>query len=225
MKTQQEIKDRIVKLEKTIKKFKLEGGWQSSISSIQEEITTLKWILAPSELIEKVEMKKILIIHPEDSTTDFLKAIYEDLDATVVTERLSKSKLKVAINEHQRIILLGHGTEFGLAYDGQTYIDSRLVYLLREKDCVCIWCNADKFVNKYALTGFYTGMIISDWTEANLYCVNADDVQIELSNQMFATAVKESISLTSIEMKESVIEKYQSNNPVVEFNIENIYSV
>ena len=52
---------------------------------------------------------KTLVIHPEDVTTSFLAAIYEDLDATVITRKESNSKLKRSIKEHDRIIMLGCG--------------------------------------------------------------------------------------------------------------------
>ena len=109
---------------------------------------------------------KTLVIHPKDTTTDFLSLIYEDKDWTVITDNISKSALKRQIKAHDRIVMLGHGMETGLIGFNRLVIDSNLVYLLREKHCVCIWCNADKFVLKYGLKGFYTGMIISEVQEA-----------------------------------------------------------
>ena len=41
---------------------------------------------------------------------------------------------------------------------------------LKKKDnSVFIWCNADQFVNRYNLKGFYTGMFISEVMEA-VFC-------------------------------------------------------
>jgi hypothetical protein len=41
---------------------------------------------------------------------------------------------------------MGHGTERGLADgDFNFIVDSGLVYLLREKINIGIWCNADQF--------------------------------------------------------------------------------
>lgn len=37
---------------------------------------------------------KTLAIHPKDITTDFLSEIYSDKDWTVITENISKKKLK-----------------------------------------------------------------------------------------------------------------------------------
>ena len=103
---------------------------------------------------------KTLLIHPKDPTTDFLSIIYSDYkndeNWTIINEYIGKRLIKKAIKEHDRIIMMGHGTEKGL-YDPDTYnniIDGSLVYLLHEKkDSIYIWCNADVFVEKHGLTG------------------------------------------------------------------------
>tara|TARA_R110000772_G_scaffold1210_2_gene4263 strand:+ start:2212 stop:2718 length:507 start_codon:yes stop_codon:yes gene_type:complete len=165
---------------------------------------------------------KTLVIHPEDSTTDFLKVIYQDKDWTVITDNISKSKLKQSIRDHDRIVMLGHGTEYGLiGYKEKSLIDSSWVWLLREKETVCIWCNADVFVEKYGLKGLYTGMIISEWIEANLYCVNASNDEIEESNILFAESVRQGIDEKD---PDQVIKKlYEGSSYVIKFNRDNIY--
>lgn len=167
---------------------------------------------------------KTLVIHPKDTSTDFLSDIYSGKDWTVITTNISKSKLKTLIKEHDRIVMLGHGTENGLIGFDRFVINSELVYLLREKHCVCIWCNADKFVEKYKLKGFYTGMIISEDIEANMYCVKATYDEIKESNKLFATAIKESIDS---ENSENMVEKaksiYNLDTYIVKFNKENLY--
>ena len=162
-----------------------------------------------------------LVIHPKDSTTDFLSDIYSDeKDWTVIRENPSKKLLKQLIKTHDRIIMLGHGSENGLFGFDKLIINSKWIYLLRQKYCVCIWCNAIQFVEKYKLNGFYTGMIISDYMEANLYCINATNDEIEESNMLFAKSIKDNLF-----DEYSVKEIYQSNvNPVIMFNNKNIYS-
>jgi hypothetical protein len=166
---------------------------------------------------------KTLVIHPKDSTTDFLSVIYSDKkDWTVVTTFTGKSKLVEQIKSHDRIIMLGHGTEYGLLGGMGFVINPSLVYLLKEKDCVCIWCNADVFVEKYNLKGFYTGMIISEFEEALLYCVSCYYNQISESNILFADSVKKSI--TSDNMLQEMVDTYKSDeNPVIQFNCANMY--
>ena len=61
-------------------------------------------------------MKKTLVIHPQDATTDFLKLIYQDKkDWTIINNcEISKEELKKAISKHDRIIMMGHGCPSGL---------------------------------------------------------------------------------------------------------------
>jgi len=144
---------------------------------------------------------KTLVIHPIDKSTDFLTEIYSSLYFTQVRSIVSKGKLKTLIKEHDRIIMLGHGDERGLfdLANKRFAIDSSLVYLLREKLCICIWCNADKFVLKYKLNScLYTGMFISEIDEALYegcsYAILKDTIdEINKSNKDFAYAVKLSL--------------------------------
>lgn len=174
---------------------------------------------------------KVLVIHPDDRSTDFLDVIYKDhINWTVIRTGvgygLTKKKLKSLIIEHDVIMMLGHGTEQGLMRsDFTAVIDSSYVYLLREKLTVGIWCNADQFYKKYELTGLGTGMIISEYQEANLFCVNADYSAIDKSNHAFARAIKDNLDLSNIQ--KSVIgakRDYVVINEVTQFNNENIYS-
>jgi len=175
---------------------------------------------------------KTLVIHPKDNSTDFLSAIYEGMDCDIISECVSKRALKETIKNHDRIIMLGHGTQYGLIgyRNPQTrlfrspylIIDSNFVYLLREKECVCIWCNADIFVEKYNLKGFYTGMIISEVEEALDYCVTATKEEIEFSNKLLAESVKKAINSHFI--VGIIKESYKSDtNQVIHFNQENLY--
>lgn len=135
---------------------------------------------------------KTLVIHPTDPTTDFLIKIYDGRGYDVIRHGASRRVLTDAIKSHDRIIMLGHGTEMGLICTEQMryLIDSKYVYLLREKDCVCIWCNADMFVEKYGLKcSLYTGMIISDEEEANMFCVMTRSGDVQRSNNLFASSI------------------------------------
>lgn len=174
---------------------------------------------------------KTLVIHPKDPTTDFLIPIYEGRGWTVINQMKSKSDLKQQIKNHDRIIMLGHGTDRGLlsiereekqVVDFVYYIDATMVYLLREKECVCIWCNADNFVERYELQGFYTGMIISEYEEAMMYAIPHNSRDIEESNSLFTQAIKDSISKD--DMLSEATRIYQSeSNPIILFNRENLY--
>ena len=165
-----------------------------------------------------------LVIHPKDWTTDFLSAIYSDKDYTVINEDVSPQYLKAQIEQFERIVMLGHGTDYGLIGHGRFMIDSGFASLLQQKDCVCIWCNADKFVESYHLKGFNTGMIISEIIEADLYNINTSDEEVEASNVLLAEAVKEAIE--SVNMLQEVKDNYDHvTNPVINFNKHNLHFI
>jgi hypothetical protein len=166
---------------------------------------------------------KTLVIHPQDNTTAFLSSIYENKDWTIIDKNVSKSIIVDAIKNHDRIIMLGHGDDLGLYGFGNYVITPKLVYLLREKECVGIWCNADVFFKKYELKGIYTGMIISESDEAYLFCIhNFHWRQIVQSNELFAESIKENIN--NPQFLKGIKEKYNSeDNPIIDFNKQRIY--
>lgn len=165
---------------------------------------------------------KTLVIHPKDNSTDFLSVIYANKDWTVITENPSNSKLRQQIKEHDRIIMLGHGTAYGLIGHKRLIIHSNHVHLLRQKEVIAIWCHADQFVKKYGLKGFYTGMFISEFDEAyNESVYNVSVSEIDLSNSIFAKAVGEYAD--SSNMLEEVKKAYMNNNcPVVVYNYDRL---
>jgi hypothetical protein len=173
---------------------------------------------------------KTLVIHPYDETTTMLSVIYEDKDWTVITDQfVSKSFLKKSIIDHDRVVMLGHGTPQGLiamtGFSNFRYlIDSDMVYLLRDKALVAIWCNADQFFDKYDLKGLYTGMIISEWDEAwseGLSKFSHED--IDNSNTLFSSVMKEVIESDGYDLSISESKYIGEDNEVIEFNRTRIY--
>lgn len=167
---------------------------------------------------------KTLVIHPFDLTTGFLEPIYDGRGWTVIDINPSTKLLKESIKSHDRIVMLGHGGPRGLLGFSREIINSELVYLLREKECVCIWCYADEFVQKYKLNAtLYTGMMISEYEEAIMYAIQPKDNQITASNVLFSEAVRKAIF--SDEPLKIMQETYDiPGNPIVEFNKQLIYS-
>jgi len=168
---------------------------------------------------------KTLVIHPYDITTKFLEAAYLGKDWTIITDNsTSKKDIREAIKAHDRIIMMGHGSPNGLFGKGRLMIDSTYIHYLREKEIVAIWCNADKFVEKYDLKGFYTGMIISETTEAYFCNVIADQFDVDVSNELFTEAVTKSIDGSPDEMLKGMISEYQgSDNDVIAYNALRLY--
>jgi hypothetical protein len=136
---------------------------------------------------------KTLVIHPKDPTTDFLKPIYQALpDTTVVSGGVFKDEIIDLIMQHDRVIMLGHGTPYGLLamdqFPGHNWniIDHNMVPFLRRTENIFIWCHANQFVERHNLKGLYSGMFISEVVEA-IHCkVEATQDQIDISNYLFS---------------------------------------
>jgi len=162
---------------------------------------------------------KTLVIHPTDPSTEFLSAIYADKNWTVVKDCRLKD-LKLSIKSHDRIIMLGHGSKYGLFGKNNVMIDNRLVYLLKDKINICIWCDADGFVKKYKLKSpLYTGMIISDIDEAAYLSVDING--IEESNNLLAKAIGTFIDTDTPIL--NIKEMYRGENEVFNYNTQRIY--
>jgi hypothetical protein len=181
-----------------------------------------------------LHVMKNLVIHPTDSSTDFLSPIYANItDATIMNSGIGRGQLAQAISEHERIIMMGHGSPFGLFSVGRFIspngyvIDSTMVPLLRDKECIAIWCNADQFMNKHQLNGFYSGMFISEVGEAH-YCGLPGTLQetVNTSNHYFAQLLGEVINEPLSVIYEHVKENYgllNEDNPVANYNHNRLY--
>ena len=177
-----------------------------------------------------------LVIHPTDASTDFLSPIYANItDATIMNGGVSKDQVAKAINEHDRIIMLGHGSPYGLFSIGQFHgnngyvIDESMVPLLYNKECISIWCNADQFMNRHQLYGFYSGMFISEVGEA-MYCglPGMEQETVTASNDYFAELLGEVINEPLSVIHEHVIDNYgllTEDNPVALYNHNRLYLV
>ena len=175
-----------------------------------------------------------LVIHPTDASTDFLKPIYANItDATIMNGGVSKDQVAKAINEHDRIIMLGHGSPYGLFSIGQFHgnngyvIDESMVPLLLDKECISIWCNADQFMNRHQLYGFYSGMFISEVGEA-MYCglPGMEQEIVTASNDYFAELLGEVIDEPLSIIYEHVMDNYRlltEDNPVALYNHNRLY--
>jgi hypothetical protein len=185
---------------------------------------------------------KTLVIHPKDPSTDFLKPIYEGLDeVTLVTGGWNQPQIKEAIQTHDQVILMGHGSPGGLFSVGkfpmgQPYssfvINSDLVEVLAQKDnTVFIWCHADQFVRHNRLKGFYSGMFVSEVGEA-FYCdlpskaVNQEVV--DESNHTFSQLLGNILSGTRDpkvihEQIKATYGMIAEVNPVAQYNFERLF--
>jgi hypothetical protein len=199
----------------------------------QEELELLRY--------KNVKSGDVLIIHPDDRTTDFLKPTYTDLNATVLTQRDEFFNLAETMKRHNRIIMMGHGSPNGLfmpkvegveeGENGELFeytdytINDSYANILREKRTVCVWCNADRYVVPNNLHGFYTGMAISELCEAD-YCdvKGCNPKQLEESNTKFTMGLKESLKVDGPKSVTVFKEIYNNpKNPIMVYNRKRIY--
>lgn len=183
-------------------------------------------------------MSNTLVIHPDDRSTDFLKLIYEGKCYDVVNfddnELIDyepheiKGILYNDIEKHDRILLMGHGTHYGLLNPkrGGFIVDDSFADLLNTKDIVSIWCFSDQFFKRNDIYNnqLHTGMIISEVLE-QLYVLGRvylnKDEQLKNMN-MFAKAINECIEESPEKMREHILKNYVGEDPVTEFNRRNI---
>ena len=180
-------------------------------------------------------LMKTLIIHPEDYSTEFLSQIYAPIvNKTVITEEVSKSEIRKLIDSHDRVLMLGHGSPDGLLSvdmfpDAGSYIidDSMVIPLKNKTNSVLIWCHADKFVQRHGLLGLYSGMFISQDTEASYYGVDYMDWGlIDQSNDRFAVIVSKYLNESMEILYQKLLYEYEllaRTNPIARFNLERLY--
>lgn len=177
-------------------------------------------------------MKKTLVIHNADKSTDFLKPIYKGMhNKTVVTKDITTEDLKALIRSHDRIIMLGHGWTVGLfnmhtVGNGGLSINHTHVDLLKDKECIFIWCKAHVFVEQHGLKGFNTDMFISEVSEASMFGIKATQKQVDKSNNGFVEIFRKYRTLDGATIQRRVKKHYikiANNNKVAKFNYERLY--
>jgi hypothetical protein len=177
---------------------------------------------------------KNLVIHPADRSTEFLSPIYANLkDKTVVTGGITKPELRVLIEIHDRILILGHGFQYGLVNPGQFpsaglfIVDESMAPILREKSSgIFIWCHADHYVRTHGLSGICSGMFISQPDEATLFGYeNIDNGVIDQSNERFTAIMSQWINEPLDLLYNRLLVDYGKlarTNVIAKFNLERL---
>lgn len=181
----------------------------------------------------------MLVIHPTDRTTAYLSKLYEGVENTVVIkDNLSKSEMNHILHHtprSERIMLLGHGCSKGLywrADDSQSGFDGIVVghqhnYRLRNhgSNMVAVFCHADKFAESERLHGLFTGMLISEMSEAITEGIETTEEEIERENQKFVIRLRflldEKVPLHEIPSRMKDMDDVHS--PLTTFNYQRIY--
>lgn len=133
----------------------------------------------------------------------------------------------------------GSTYDYGRAWGAPKYVydpdagfiigSSTAKYLKEKENNIFIWCNADKYVLPNGLKGFFTGMFISEVSEA-MYCgvKTATQDEVDESNNTFAEIMGQAISeeLPTKQLHERVVAEYwkcAEHNQVARYNWERLY--
>lgn len=180
----------------------------------------------------------MLVVHPKDRTTSVLSALYEGKDANVISSNCSNKKMEHLLHHvstQEQIMLLGHGSDKGLFFredDTKDEFDKIIVghphaFHLRKHggNMVGIWCHADKFARTEGLHGFFSGMIISEESEAEEYGITATKHEILKSNTIMFEHLRwlldEGITLCEIPQRIKNMDTERTSLSV--FNYNNFY--
>lgn len=145
----------------------------------------------------------MLVIHPTDRTTEMLSILYEGFEAKLIESDCSNKEMGHLLRHtspSERIMLLGHGSDKGLFYrddDTKDEFDKIIVghphaFHLRNhgSNIIGIWCHAVEFAKKEGLHGLFSGMIISEMSEAEKYGVTTDKESMDRTNRIMFTQLR-----------------------------------
>ena len=120
--------------------------------------------------------EKILVIHTSDPMMEDLDLLYYDQEVDFLEDRASKCKVRRAIMDHKKIMLLGVGTEFGLmaplmrksSQGRRIFVGPEMGHILRDKEVLGIFEGSYEYAKKHKLTGlFIKGDLIFDVQRAH----------------------------------------------------------
>lgn len=109
-----------------------------------------------------------------------------------------------------------------------TIVDDNTAELLRDKKLTAIWCNADQYMEWNSLKGFYTGMFISEESEAKIIGTKfSDKWMVDESNYAFVTAMRKHLDSDAESALQAVKQEYgvlTERNPVARYNYMRLYA-
>lgn len=174
----------------------------------------------------------MLVIHiiSTNDTKEF-SGIYDGLQATILINPTKSECKRAMINEKERIVFIGHGTEWGLLNQrlDDFIVSSDMVQFLRGKDIIGIWCDASNFASRYDLTGFFTSMFISNYHElvkCGFDTFDGCESEIKRQNEIFASRINQLLSANtpSREWADILFNSLDHEKRFVYYNYKALYS-
>ena len=139
----------------------------------------------------------MLVIHPKDKTTDMLTVLYEGSEHTRIAQDCGSNRLNHILHhtpKAERIMLLGHGLCKGLYFRANEEAEEfdRIIighpqaYHLRRhgSNLIGIWCHAVDFAREEGVHGLFSGMIISEMSEAEDYGIVTNKEDMDKTNRL-----------------------------------------
>ena len=165
-----------------------------------------------------------LVLHLEDPSTDFLKAIYAGKGYPVISGAITEAELAEQIKAYSRMFMLGHGSPSGLFGRGLFIGDQFGKLLAKKEDGLYIWCNADAYAVRNKISGLVSGMFISEVDEAAMFGIRASQREVDASNATFSRIVRETMDKGGAH--NLVKQCYASSNAackITKFNSDRLY--
>ena len=168
----------------------------------------------------------MIVIHIDSQKdTNFLTKCYEGIEDAKILVNPKRKEIDKVLKENptDKVMMLGHGSGGGLF--GKDWKDNAIDYrnakLLKDRDCIGIWCYAKTFAKTYGLKGYFTSMFISNGGEAK--CFGYKDVteqevfdEVAIFAERINTLIKTDVPLN--EWVEKLQEQADYSKPFVEYN-------
>jgi len=138
----------------------------------------------------------MIVIHIDSQKdTSFLKKCYEGLDDVTLLYNPTFDEVTDTLEQNPTadVMMLGHGSPNGLFSKdwSRNVISYKNAHLLKDRNCIGIWCYAREFARRYGLKGFFTNMFISNEGEARTFGYKADDEDIFNEIVLFSERVRD----------------------------------
>ena len=166
-----------------------------------------------------------------------LELLYKDSPHTLVDTTLSKNQLRALLyNEPsvEHFMLLGHGGAEGLftrTDDTQNsftkLIDHSFAHILRKHQgkIFAVFCHAKLFAEKEFLHGLFSGMIISEMSEAIYYGITTTEEELAQENVKLAKRLRTLLDENTpwCLIPERILQMHDVHSPLTEFNYHNFF--
>ncbi len=166
-----------------------------------------------------------------------LSALYDGLEVELLDQSYNNSDIKHRLHHSpssERIMLLGHGSDIGLfsRSDDHSNFDRMIVshqhayYLRKHYGYIEAVCSiAILFAHKVGLHGLFSGMIISELSEASEYGIATTQEELDRENVKLANRLRTLFDNGTplIEVPAKMAELDDTHTPLTLFNYANFY--